>query len=103
MVRHRIYMTAALGKFRDAIKYWEDLNTLRAHKGWARATLWSPIMGDFNQIVAEYEYPHMAAFTKETEAFQSDSEAMDLFRKGPELAAGSWPRDEILEEAPHIA
>jgi hypothetical protein len=103
MVKHRIHMTIALGKFNEAMAYYKRLNEVCRKKGWPEAKLWSPFMGDFNQLIAEWEYPDIPTLDKIGNDFQSDTEAMAAFRAGPDLAPGIWPRDEVLVEAPLLA
>ena len=104
MVRHRLHLVAALGKYREAIEWVGEMNAAVRKLGLPEATAWSPIQGDFNTIILETEYPDLATFDSMTTKFQEDPHAMTVFRKGNEWGSTShWPKDEVIVSAPTIA
>ena len=104
MVRHRQHMTITLGKFREALEWAEQVDQICAARGWKTGTFLTPLAGDGNVLIVETEYPDLATFESEMNAFQADAEAMTIFRRGVEFnAAGQWPHEELLVESPHLA
>ena len=51
----------------------------------------------------ETEYPDLATFQRENEAFYSDAEVMKQVRRLSEHVVQGSVHDELLEQAPHIA
>ena len=101
MVRHRLHNTVTLGRFNDALQWARDINAVCKKRGWVEFGVMVPSFGVVNQFILEAEYPDHATFFRENEAFQSDSEAMSIYRRGVELVAhGSHPWDELEETAP---
>ena len=104
MVRHRLHLVAALGQYRKALAWVADMNTASRKLGLPEATAWAPVAGEFNYIILETEYADLATFDRMTDKFQSDPEAMAVFRRGTEWGSAShWPKDEVLQSAPTIA
>lgn len=104
MVRHRLYVVAALGKYRDALAWVGEMNAASRKLGLPEASAWSPVSGDFNSIIVETEYADLATFDGMTNKFQNDPQAMAVFRRGKDWGSPShWPKDEVLVTAPTIA
>jgi hypothetical protein len=104
MVRHRMHLVASMGKYREALAWVAEMNAAVRKLGLPEATVWSPIQGDFNTIILETEYADLATFDSMTSKFQSDPEAMKVFRRGIDWGSTShWPKDEVLVSAPTIA
>ena len=104
MVRHRLHLVASLGKYRNAIAWVAEMNAASRQLGLPEATAWSPLSGDFNYIILETEYPDLATFDKMNNKFQTDPQAMEVFRRGNEWGSSRhWPKDEVEITAPTIA
>ena len=104
MVRHRMHVVAALGRYRDALAWVGELNSVRRKLGLPELTAWTPIQGDFNYLILESDYADLAEYGSAQEKFNSDPQAMTVFRKGNEWGSHNhWPKDEVLETAPTIA
>ena len=104
MVRHRLDLVAALGKYRDAVAWISELNAASRKLGLPEATAWSPLSGEFNHLILETEYADLATFDSSITKFQNDPHAMAVFRAANDWGSGShWPKDELLESAPTIA
>ena len=101
MVRHRLHNTIALGRFNDALQWARAINEVCKRRGWTEFRVLVPSFGAVNHFILEAEYPDHAAFFRENESFQSDREAMTVYRGGVELVApGTHPWDELEETAP---
>ncbi len=104
MVRHRMHVVADLGKYRDAMAWIAEMNAASRKLGLPEATAWSPISGDFNYIILETEYADLATYDASLNKFQSDPQAMAVFRRGMDWGSHShWPKDEVLASAATIA
>jgi len=104
MVRHRMHVVADLGKYRDAMAWIAEMNAASRNLGLPEATAWSPISGDFNYIILETEYADLTTFDASQTKFQSDPQAMAVFRRGRDWGSHShWPKDEVLTSAATIA
>ena len=59
----------------------EEIVALRQKLGLAVPTLWAPAFGAANEVVWEIDYPDLATFQRENEAFYSDVEVMKHWRQ----------------------
>jgi hypothetical protein len=103
MYRHRIRQQILYGQFREYLEVAEEVMALREKLGLAASTLWAPTFGTANEVVWETDYPDLAAYERENEAFYSDAEVMKQWRRLWQHAVQGSIRDELLVEAPHIA
>jgi hypothetical protein len=103
MYRQRIRQQILYGQFREYMEIAKEVNGLRQKLGLAESTLWAPVFGTANEVVWEIEYPDLATFQRENEAFYSDADAMKQWRRLWQLAVQGSIQDELLEEAPYIA
>jgi NIPSNAP protein len=103
MYRQRIYQQVLYGQFREYTEIAEEVIALRRKLGLSAPMLWAPTFGTANEVVWEIDYPDLATFQRENEAFHSDAEAMKQWRRLWQLAVQGSTRDELLEQAPHIA
>ena len=69
----------------------------------AAPVLLLPTVGTANDIIWEIEYPDLAAFQRENEAFYADTDAMKEWRRLWQHAVQGSTHDELLTEAPRIA
>jgi hypothetical protein len=103
MYRFRITVQILYGHAREYFELSQKLNEISRARGWTELTFWVPTVGTGNEFVAEAEYPDLATFQKEGDAFQSDAEAMEVARaSGQHLVQGSL-RSEIFETISGIA
>jgi hypothetical protein len=103
MYRQRIRQQILYGQFREYMEIAGEVIALRGKLGFAAATLWVPTFGTANEVVWEIDYPDLAAYQRENEAFYSDPEVMEQWRRLWQYAVQGSIQDELLEEAPHIA
>jgi len=104
MVRHRIHMTFALGRFNEGVQWVRELNDACRAAGCVEGKLWAAGFGKFNECVMERDYPNQTAMEHDFERFHSTAAIMAIFRRGNEVgAAQDWPWDELLVEAPTLA
>ena len=103
MYRQRIRQQIVDGQLREYMETAREVMALRQKLGLAVPTLWAPAFGTANEVVWEIEYPDLATFQSENEAFYSDAEVMEQWRRLWQHAVQGSIHDELLEEAPHIA
>lgn len=103
MYRQRIRQQVLYGQFREYMEIANEVIALRQKLGLAAAMLWVPMFGTANDVVWEIDYPDLATFQRENEAFYSDADVMKEWRRLWQLAVQGSTHDELLEEAPHIA
>jgi hypothetical protein len=102
MYRQRICQQVLYGQFREYTEIAEEVIALRRKLGLSAPMLWVPTFGTANEVVWEIDYPDLATFQRENEAFHSDVEVMKQWRRLWQLAVQGSTRDELLEQAPHI-
>jgi hypothetical protein len=103
MYRQRIRQQVLYGQFREYREIAEEVIARRQKLGLSAPILWAPTFGTANEVVWEIDYPDLAAFQRENDAFNSDAEAMKQWRRLWQLAVQGSTQDELLEQAPHIA
>ena len=69
MYRYRLRQQVLYGHFREFLQIAEELNGLARERGWAESSLWVPTAGTANEIISESEYPDLATFQRENDAF----------------------------------
>ena len=103
MYRQRIRQQVLYGQFREYLEIAEEVIALRQKLGLASASLWAPVVGTANEVVWEIDYPDLATFQRENEAFYADADAMEQWRRLWQHAVQDSTQDELLQEAPRIA
>ncbi len=103
MYRQRMRQQVLYGQFREYMEIADEIVELRRKRGLARPILLVPTFGTANEVIWEIEYPDLATFQRENEAFHTDAELMKQWRQLWQLAVQGSTHDELLEEAPHIA
>jgi hypothetical protein len=103
MYRQRIRQQIFYGQFREYMEIAREVIALREKLGLAVPTLWAPAFGTSNEVIWEIDYPDLATFQSENDAFYSDTEVMAQWRALWQHAVQGSIHDELLEEAPDIA
>jgi hypothetical protein len=103
MYRQRIhFFPKTADAFMEVISAGEEFNKLAADRGWAQITVWVPTAGE-SEVIAESDYPDLATFQRETEAWFADPDAMAFSRKLYATDAARSPYNELLNTAPSLA
>jgi len=103
MYRHRTRQQIVYGQFREYMTIAEEVVAARRKLGLSTPTLWAPTFGSANEVVWEIDYADLASFERENEAFYSDPDAMEHWRRLWQHTVQGSIRDELLMEAPEIA
>jgi hypothetical protein len=97
MYRLRVTVQILYGHAKEYFEVSQRLNEISRSRGWTEFTFWVPTVGIGNEFVAEAEYPDLATFQKEGDAFQSDAEAMEVLRAGGQHIVQGSARSELFE------
>lgn len=103
MVRARFIVQVRYGHFAEYLKALEQLNEIARERGWAEATFWVATSGTANELVAEVEYPDLAAFERDGNAQAADAEWMKVIRSTVDLVVQGTGRSELFQTAPQLA
>ena len=102
MHQERIRVQIIKNKYREWFEVAEQLNKLCAEKGFHTFDVMAPTAGVMNTAELVTNYDTLAAWEKESSAFQTDPECMALLRKMAEYVDG-YPLIELWESAIQIA
>jgi hypothetical protein len=91
------------GRYKEVCELVDELNGLLRSRGMAEFRAWSPTFGRGNELILESEYPDLATYERESEAFSSDPEIMKVWRGGASLIIQGSVNTELLEPAPQLA
>jgi hypothetical protein len=91
------------GKYKEILELIDEINGLLRSRGMAEFRPWSPTFGKFNELILESEYPDLATYERESEAFSSDPEIMKMWRSGAPYVVQGSATTELLEPAPQLA
>ncbi len=98
MYRHREFAQVVYGHWNDFIKAQHELNAVSRKRSWPESSIWAPVVGTGNQVAVEREFADLTAFAKFQEAFQSDSDAMKIYRGMSSLVVQGSVHDELFQE-----
>jgi hypothetical protein len=97
MYRYRAYQQVVYGRFNDFLKIVEGLNAVAHKRGWPESGVWAPVVGTGNEAVLEQEFSDLGSYGRVNSAFQSDAEAMKLYRGLAQVIVQGSAHDELIE------
>jgi len=98
--RFRLIAQVKYGHFKEYLELSNKMDELIRERGWTEFTTWVAAVGTANEVIAEADYPDLATFEKEGDAFQSDAEVMALNRSFAEHTVQGSARSELLVTVP---
>jgi hypothetical protein len=98
MYRYRAHQQVLYGRFNEFFEAWQALGVISRKRGWPEPNVWAPTVGTGNEVIVEVEFRDLTEFQRYNEAFQSDAEAMKLFRATGSIVVQGSVRDELLEQ-----
>jgi len=98
MYRYREIQQVVYGHYNEFLKAWQELAAIGQKRGWPEPNVWTPTVGVGNEAIVETEYRDLASFQKAYEAFQSDAEAMKVYRGLAGIIVQGSSRSEIIEQ-----
>jgi len=96
--RVRQIATVKYGHFGQYLATVKAVDAICRDRGWAASRVFVPTAGLSNEIIIENDYPDLATFQAENEAFYSDEEAFEAFRAGAAFVVEGSARTELLED-----
>jgi hypothetical protein len=106
MIRQRLHLSIAPGKFRQAVEWVKEYERVTQERipEHPRIRALVPFSGEVNSLILEAEYSDLAHWDRVRTAHQTDSEVMNVFRKPLELLTpGVKPWDAFEEDVTQIA
>ncbi len=104
MIRERIHFTVKnLAGWNEALDLVREVDEIQAAAGRATGTVWTQVVGQFNEIVIETDHPDLSAYERETEALMSDPAVMKLLARFEEITVADKGYSELFmtaEKAP---
>jgi hypothetical protein len=94
------FATVKYGHFGAYLKTVKDLEEIVRKRGWSSTRVLVPTVGANNEIVLENEYPDLASFQAENDAFYKDEEAFEIFRAASEHVVEGSARTALFEDVP---
>jgi hypothetical protein len=88
--------------YREYKELADELIELVRSRGLPVPRLFAPTVGTGNEVIWETEYPDLATFERENNAFHSDAEIMERWRRLWGLVVQGSVHDELLQAAPRI-
>lgn len=97
MYRYREIQQVVYGHYNDFVRAWQDLTAICKEKGWPEPVVWTPTVGVGNEVIVETDYRDLASFQTAYEEFQSDAEAMKVYRGLAGIIVQGSSRSELIE------
>lgn len=91
------------GHFKDYLSVWQEIDAYSKSQGWVDWTLYSPVSGIQNEVVAYADFASLADFEREMKTIQSDATFMEMFRRQAAHVVQGSSVSEILETLEDIA
>jgi hypothetical protein len=98
MFRYRAHQQVLYGRFNEFFQAWQELAAISRKRGWPEPRVWAPTVGLGNEVIIEIDFRDLAEFQRYNDGFQSDAEAMKLFRATGVMVAQGSVHDELLEQ-----
>jgi hypothetical protein len=92
--------TVKYGHFGAYLKMVKELERIGTARGWSPTRVLVPTVGSNNEVILENEYPDLATYQRETDAFYRDEEAFGVFRASAEHIVESSSRTAMYEDVP---
>jgi hypothetical protein len=90
------------GHYKEVVEVTDEINGLLRSRGMAEFRSWIPTFGKANELILELEFPDLATYERESEAFSSDPEIMKVWRSGAHLVVQGSVTTELLEPVPQL-
>jgi hypothetical protein len=102
MYREVLRQEIIYGRYKEVVESIDEINGLLRSRGMAEYRAWTPTFGKLNELILELEFPDLATYERESDAFSSDLEIMKLWRSSAQLVVQGSAANELLEPAPQL-
>ncbi|MDQ1600599.1 MAG: hypothetical protein QOD68_2073 [Actinomycetota bacterium] len=100
MIRERTHFTVKnLAGWNEALDLIREVDEIQAAAGRATGTVWTQVVGQFNEIVIETDYPDLSTYERESGAMMSDPATMKLFARFEEVTVTEKGYNELFMTA----
>jgi hypothetical protein len=104
MIRARFHFKLKSGdSWNDFLQTASKLNEISRARGWVEFSFWTQVAGSFNEIVLEADYPDLATFEQQTNAFYADAEAVGAMRGWRDLVIQGTGYSELWAQAEPVS
>lgn len=104
MIRARYHFKLKSGEgWNDFLQTAAKLNEISRARGWVEFSFWTQVAGPFNEIQLEAEYPDLATFEQQTNAFYADAEAVGTMRGWRDLVIQGTGSSELWARAEPVS
>ena len=104
MIRARFHFKLKSGdSWNDFLQTASKLNEISRARGWVEFSFWTQVAGSFNEIVLEADYPDLATFEQQTNAFYADAEAVGTMRGWRDLVIQGTCYSELWAQAEPVS
>jgi hypothetical protein len=100
MIRERLHFTVKGGTgWNDALELIREIDEIQIAAGRATGTVWTQVVGPFNEMVIETDFADLATYERESEALMSDPAVLKLFPRFEEVTVEGKGYNELLMTA----
>ena len=100
MIRERMHFTVKnLAGWNEALDLIREIDEIQAAADRATGTVWTQVVGQFNEIIIETDFPDLATYQRENEALMSDPAALKLFPRFDEITVADKGYNELFMTA----
>jgi hypothetical protein len=100
MIRERAHFTVKnMAGWNEALDLIREVDEIQAAAGRATGTVWTQVVGQFNEIVIETDYPDLSTYERESGAMMSDPATMKLFARFEEITVTEKGYNELFMSA----
>jgi len=100
MIRERAHFTVKnMAGWNEALDLIREVDEIQAAAGRATGTVWTQVVGQFNEIVIETDYPDLSTYERESGAMMSDPATMKLFSRFEEVTVTEKGYNELFMSA----
>ena len=100
MIRERLHFTVKTGSaWNDALGLIREIDEIQIAAGRVTGTVWTQVVGPFNEMVIETDFPDLATYERESEALMSDPAVLKLFPQFDAITVEGKGYNELLMTA----
>lgn len=100
MIRERLHFTVkGLAGWNEFLDLVHQIDEVQIAAGRATGTVWTQVVGQFNEIIIETDHPDLATYERESEAVMSDPAVLKLFPRIQEITVADKGYSELFMTA----
>ena len=104
MIRERLHATVRdLDGWNEYLALVREIDEIQEAAGRVRSSgVWTQVVGPFNEIIVELEYPDLATYERETQAAMSDPQIAKLVSRFESLTIAEKGYNELFQAAEQV-